>query len=91
MESMKTKGRWIAIATGLLALVVLVLAACLGFLHLRFWYSFESLEVYQFKERSHRIYERMRDEKPELSTADIKRADGASELKWLCGLAEDTP
>ena len=37
-------------------------------------------------ERSHVNYERTRDEKAGLSTADIKRAESASQLIWLPGL-----
>lgn len=42
-------------------------------------------------ERSYVIYERTRDEKVGLSTADIKRADSASELIWLPGLEQHMP
>jgi len=54
---MKTKGRRIAIASGVVALVVLGLAVWLGWPHILFWYRFEPLgpNAQGFPEYRHRL------------------------------------
>jgi len=43
--AMKRNGRRVALLTGAVAIVVLAIAAYLGFPHLRFWWRFEPLGV----------------------------------------------